>query len=392
MFQKLVSHNDDLARLVRRGYAVAFDSNCLIVRDVPYLDEQGQLQTGALVAKLEFVDQQRVIQTDHQVYFAGGVPHGADAKPIANLGGGLCGIPLRDASADVVVQRSFSNKPVGAGRYEDFFHKIETYVAIISGPAIERHPNATPLTFRAVEQVVEDSVFKFHDTLITRASLGDLAGLFKDDVVAVIGLGGTGAYILDFLIKTPVREIRAFDHDSFHVHNAYRSPGRVEEGEFGMTKAKIYESRYDNFRHGLLVRHLRVDRSAEAEVSGVTFAFVSVDKGSSRAEVFDLLIQLGIPFIDAGMGLSRKHGPLSGMARMTYFAPDRAAEVRDMGLAQLADTPDDLYRDNIQISELNALNACLAVIKFKQLRGFYFEAEQYFHAIFGIEDLSVTRL
>lgn len=392
MFQKLVSHNDDLARLVRRGYATAFDSNCLIVRDVPYLDEKGQLLTGALVAKLEFVDQERVIQTDHQVYFAGGVPHDAGGRPIANLGGSTCGFPLSEACADVIVQRSFSNKPVGTGRYDDFFHKIETYVAIISGPAMERHPTSTPLTFRSVEQNVEDSVFKFHDTLTTRAGLGDLARLFKDDVVAIIGTGGTGAYILDFLVKTPVREIRAFDHDSFHVHNAYRSPGRVEEGELGTPKARVYESRYENFRRGLSVRQLRIDRTSAGELDGVTFAFVSVDKGSSRAEVFDLLIQLGIPFIDAGMGLSRKHGPLSGMARMTYFAPDRAADVRDMGLAQLADTLDDLYRDNIQISELNALNACLAVIKFKQLRGFYFEAEQDFHAIFGIEDLSVTRL
>jgi Domain of unknown function (DUF6791)/ThiF family len=392
MFQKLVSRNDDLARLVRRGYAVAFDSNCLIIRDIPYLDEKGELQAGALVAKLEFVDQERVIQTDHQVYFAGAAPYGADGKPIPNLGGGRCTIALSASSADVVVHRSFSNKPIGTGRYDDFFHKIETYVAIISGPAVALHPDATPLTFRVKEQMVETSVFKFHDTLTTRAGLGDLAPVFRDDVVAVIGTGGTGSYIVDFLVKTPVREIRAFDHDTFHVHNAFRSPGRLEERELGEAKAKVYQNRYENFRHGLTVKWSRIDATSADEFRGVTFAFVSVDKGSSRAEVFELLIRLGIPFIDVGMGLSRKHGPLSGMARVTYFAPERAAEVRELGLAQLADSPEDLYRDNIQISELNALNASLAVIKFKQLRGFYFEAERYHHAVFGIEDASVTRL
>ena len=46
--------------------------------------------------------------------------------------------------------------------------------------------------------------------------------------MAVIGLGGTGAYVLDFFVKTPVREIRAFDLDAFHVHNAFRSPGRLK--------------------------------------------------------------------------------------------------------------------------------------------------------------------
>ncbi len=70
MFQKLVSRNPDLGRLVERGYAVAFDSNCLVVRDIPYLDQQGVLKTGAIVAKLVFVDEEQVQQDDHQIYFA----------------------------------------------------------------------------------------------------------------------------------------------------------------------------------------------------------------------------------------------------------------------------------------------------------------------------------
>ena len=51
-------------------------------------------------------------------------------------------------------------------------------------------------------------MFKFHDTLTSRAEITDLSAKFDDDVVAVIGLGGTGAYVLDFLVKTAVREIR----------------------------------------------------------------------------------------------------------------------------------------------------------------------------------------
>jgi hypothetical protein len=58
VFQKLVSRNDDIKRLIEKGYAVAFDSNCLIVRDIPYLDATGALQWGAFVAKIVFVDDQ----------------------------------------------------------------------------------------------------------------------------------------------------------------------------------------------------------------------------------------------------------------------------------------------------------------------------------------------
>jgi hypothetical protein len=390
VFHKLVSHNDDLRRLVEKGYAVAFDSNCLVVRDIPYLDHNRALRIGGIVAKLEFIDSERVKQTDHQIFFAGSMPHGLDGNPISNLGGGPAQIALSEASKDVVVERSFSNKPKTTGAFQDFFEKIESYVGIISGPAIELH-GANPYTFRAVKEVVdEESVFKFNDTLTSRAEITDLSAKFKNDIVAVIGLGGTGAYVLDFLVKTPVREIRAFDLDPFHVHNAFRSPGRLEPTELGKTKADVYRSRYDNFRTGLTIIPKFIDASCAEDLDGVTFAFVCVDKGSSRAAIFDLLIAKGIHFIDVGMGLSRKKGPLNGMLRVTYYSPEHAQQLRDKGLVELTDNTDNLYRTNIQISELNALNACLAVIRFKQLRGFYFEELSHYHLLFEIGDLKIV--
>ena len=389
MFRKLVSHNPDLAQLVERGYAVAFDSNCLVIRDIPYLDAHGQLRTGAIVAKLVFVDQERVAQDDHQVYFAGDHPHQLDGTPITNLAGGRATIQLSQACADVVVQRSFSNKPVPAGRFENFLHKIESYVSIISGPAIERF-EATPYTFRVSEEGAANDIFKFQDTMTSRAQIGDLGAKLVDDVVAVIGLGGTGAYLLDGLVKTRVREVRGFDGDAFHVHNSFRSPGRLEEGELGKPKADVYRGRYENYRHGLRLETRYVDETSADALEGVTFAFVCVDKGTARAAIFDLLISLGIPFIDVGMGLNRKHGPLNGQLRVTYYSVEDAAKMRDMGLAELTDAPENLYRANIQIGELNALNACLALIRFKQIRGFYAEEEPYKHLLFGIGDLHLV--
>jgi hypothetical protein len=176
VFQKLVSHNSDLRRLVEKGYAVAFDSNHLVIRDIPYLDSDRKLQIGAIVAKLEFIDQERVTQTDHQIFFAGSVPHGLDGTPIPNLAGGPTQLILSQASKDVVVQRSFSNKPKVTGTFPNFFEKIESYVAIISGPAIDLHnPDPYPYTFRAVKEIVADPIFKFHDTLTSRTEITDLS-------------------------------------------------------------------------------------------------------------------------------------------------------------------------------------------------------------------------
>jgi hypothetical protein len=390
MFAQLVSRNDDLRRLVDKGYALAADPNhYLVVRDIPYLDDQGNLRTGGIVMKFVDAGEDRVVQDDHQIFFAGGVPHGLDGRPIPNLGGGPTTLPLSEASADVKVERSFSNKPQGTGKFADFFHKVESYVAIISGPAVEKH-GANPLTFRVVESAPSQSPFKVRDTLTSRAEIGDLAAKFHDDVVAVIGLGGTGGFLLDLLVKTPVREVRGFDADEFYVHNAFRSPGRLDLGEVGRGKAEVYQARYDNFRTGMSIRHKLIDASCAEDLKGVTFAFVSVDKGSARAGVFELLIALGIPFIDVGLGLDRRRGALSGMLRATYYPLERARELRDRGLAELVDRPDDIYRSNIQIGELNALNACLAIIRFKQLRGFYFEEQPYCHLLFGVGDLSLV--
>ncbi len=382
MLIELANHNDDIRRLFDKGYALRIDGACLVVRDIPYLDSQHALQFGAIVTKLKYIDRFRVEQDDHQIYFAGSAPYGLNSQPIPNLAGGPTTILL--SKTDVVVQRSFSNKPEGG--FANFFDKIEHYVRVISGPAITLH-GADPLTFRVDTEVTAGSVFKFQDTLTSRAEIGDLAAVFKQEVIAIVGLGGTGSYLLDFFVKTPVKEIRAFDGDAYHVHNAFRSPGRLDEDDLGKGKSEVCHRRYENFRDGLVLHQKYVGNASTADFDGVTFAFVCVDKGSARAEIFDLLIGMRIPFMDVGMGLDRKQGALSGTLRATFYAADSATKVRDMQLAEMVDDPDDIYRTNVQIAELNALNACLAVIRYKQLKGFYFDDNASYHLLMGVGNL-----
>jgi hypothetical protein len=392
VFHQLVSHNADIWQLVDKGYAVAFDSNYLVIRDIPYLDQELKLQIGSIVTKYVSVDNKKIVPEDHQIFFTGTLPHNLNGEPIPHLGGGPAQLALSESCNDVIVQRTFSNKPKVNGQfkdYKDFFEKIESYAGIISGPAIEKY-GVSPYTFRAVKDIIPDTIFKFHDTLTSRAEITDLAAKFKSDIVAVIGLGGTGAYLLDFLVKTPVKEIRGFDHDLFHVHNGYRSPGHVDESQFGKTKATVCLERHANFRHGLTISNKRIDNSCTDDLDGVTFAFVCVDKGSSRAEIFDLLIRKRIPFIDVGMGLRRKDDALNGMLRTTYYSAEVGEVLRGKGLAELTDAPENIYRTNIQIGELNAMNACLAIIKFKQIRGFYFEEIPFFNLLFELADLKIV--
>ncbi len=388
MLQTLASHNDDIRRLIEKGYAVSYDSKYLVVRDIPYLDQQGALKKGAIVTQLEFIDQTKVKQKNHQVSFAGSAPHGLNGAPIPNMGDTAHQVRLSGVSSDVVVERQFSVKP--AKGYKDFFDKIDRYVTVISGPAMARH-ETTPLTFNVYGDGHEDSVFKFHDTLTSRAEISDLVIPFKDEIVAIIGLGGTGGYVLDSMVKTPVKSIRAFDADGFHVHNAFRSPGRLTKSELGKSKAQVLAGRYRNFRKGLSIHTKFIDESCEKDLKGVTFAFVCVDKGSSRDAIHALLISMGIPFIDVGMGLNRKRGPISGGLRTTYFSAANAGKVSAEKLVPIHDDPDDIYKTNIQIAELNALNASLAVIAYKKTLGFYVDDEPFYNMLISLGDMRTPR-
>jgi molybdopterin/thiamine biosynthesis adenylyltransferase len=394
MLKTLVSRNPDLELLLKKGYALTVDSGHLIVRDIPYLDSEGQLQWSALASKLVYEDQAKVRPSNHQMYFAGPRPFGLDGEPVRGLGGGEGALVLSERCNDIKMRQLFSHKLKENGQfrdYVDYFEKVESYVTMICAPAMNKF-GASPCTYNEYEEEVPNSVFKLRDTLTSRAEITDLAKLFEHDVVAIIGLGGSGSYLLDFLVKTPVKEIRAFDADDFFVHNAFRSPGRVDttEGrELRKSKAEVYFQRYENFRHGLNVKPLYIDETAGEEFEGVTFAFVAVDKGSSRQRIFDLLIAMKIPFIDVGMGLKRQSGPISGMVRTTYFAEGDQANTRAKGLVPEADRPDDVYKSNIQISELNALNAALAMLKFKQIRGFYCGPAASDHMLFTLDNLSL---
>jgi hypothetical protein len=96
------------------------------------------------------------------------------------------------------------------------------------------------------------------------------------------------------------------------------------------------------------------------------FVFVSVDDGPSRLHIVDWLSSNSIPFVDCGMGLNRSLVGLNGVVRITGV--DRAAFDRTVHTPYLptANLAGGEYRRQGQIAELNALNAALAVLRFKQ--------------------------
>ncbi len=102
--------------------------------------------------------------------------------------------------------------------------------------------------------------------------------------LAIIGLGGSGGYVLDFVAKTNVREIHLFDGDVFLQHNAFRAPSAVSLQELDVRPKKVdYFARlYGQMRRGIFTHPDYVTEENVENLAGFDFAFICVDKPAVR--------------------------------------------------------------------------------------------------------------
>ncbi len=126
----------------------------------------------------------------------------------------------------MAIHHTFSAKPKPNDAYPNYYEQVTTYVAIISGPAQRIDETFSAKTF-PVNRPDEDSdePFNYIDTATSRAEIVEVTKKLKLRKIVILGLGGTGSYVLDLVAKTPVREIHLYDGDTFYQHNAFRSPG-----------------------------------------------------------------------------------------------------------------------------------------------------------------------
>ncbi len=112
--------------------------------------------------------------------------------------------------------------------------------------------------------------------------------------------------------------------------------------------------------------------------------FICMDKGAPKVPLIERLEARGVPFIDGGMGINLVDDALQGMVRVTTSTPAKRDHVRQrVSLANPA--VDDAYHHNIQIADLNCLNAALAVMRWKKHCGFYHDLEREHHSTLSID-------
>ena len=342
----------------------------LCVSEVPYVNKRKEIGRGVLVTPLVLSGDRAERPEDHTIHFCGEYPCDKDGHPIESIRNQSGSNPLMEG---LTVDHMFSSKP--SDGYPDYYEKITAYVRIIEHPAQAIDPSVSARTFNPIKDDDEGrGPFKYLDTNSSRAGIGAISEKLENVKVGIIGLGGTGSYVLDFVSKTPVKEIHLFDDDVLLQHNAYRMPGvsafgilNEESSGEKITKVEHLCAKYSKIRSGIVPHREKVIGEAMETVLGMDFVFLCIDVGSVKKGVVEKLLENSIPCIDVGIGVNKVDTSLMGHIRTTVI--DK--EGKYLERISFEEERDDEYNRGIQIAEINALNAAHAVIRWKKVYGFY---------------------
>lgn len=379
MLQQQINRSSDLKRLRDEGFEIEVKSGHLIVHHIPYVNSNREVKIGKLISTLSLNNDVTITPDNHVIHFMGEEPCNKDGSVITAIQHANPNQTLFDG---IVLNFSFSNRPPNG--YDNYYEKVVRYIEIISSQAKSIHPEVTAKTFKTIVDIEEESVFNYIDTNSSRANIDQINSKFKRQRIGIIGLGGTGSYVLDLVAKTPVDEILLFDDDIFLQHNAFRSPGApsVESLDEQHKKVDYFASIYSKMRKGIIAYAEKVTEANIEMLKGLSYVFVCIDSNSARGIIISRLKHFGISFIDVGLGVEIADDSLMGIVRVTVGTPTKFDHIPNrIGTEEALDNE---YSTNIQIADLNALNAVMAVLKWKKLCGFYKDLKEEHHSTYTI--------
>ena len=209
----------------------------------------------------------------------------------------------------ISIKKGGKDNPEDDGSVWDLIHR---YAKQIVGAV-------SAASYSETHSFVKPGPFKIPNTFEARAALGPVQDRIRDQRIAIIGLGGTGAYVLDLMAKTPVPEIHLLDTDEVEWHTFMRAPGAPTTVEIEslrsnpLTKVAYYHSKYASLREGIYPHAIRIDSPSTLgeflSSHPVDFAFVCIDQNKDsdtprQDVVYESLSEAKIPFIDSGVSIT----------------------------------------------------------------------------------------
>jgi hypothetical protein len=141
---------------------------------------------------------------------------------------------------------------------------------------------------------------------------------------------------------------------------------------------------YSKMRLGIIAHEAYVGIDNIEVLREMDFVFLCLDRGTAKRFVVGKLEEFGISFVDVGMGVYASEGSLGGVLRTTTSTPAKRDHFRTRVPFSDGDGENE-YAQNIQIADLNALNAAMAVIKWKKLFGFYLDFDHEHYSAYTID-------
>lgn len=382
---RLSPDSPSLERLRNEAYSLRLGNGYLVVDDVPYLKQDGTVDRTSIVMSADIGPHGPDSPASHVVFVTGHQPHDERGEAL----GGVTSHRKTFAQDVPEVLWQVSRKPP-SGHYDTFYDKVVTLVRVLSNCAQRVQPEAVPQTGRAFTLLPEESVFLYSDTYSTRAGILLHSQKLSRLRVAIVGLGGTGSFVLDFISKTHLREIHLYDADVFSTHNAFRRPGPTPVDVFDPTaggferpmKVKILADEAATMRRGVVAHPVRVDATNAADLAEFDFVFICMDASEDKRALVEVLMGANVPFSDTGLGLTASDTGLRGQVRATTYRPGSTFDYE--GALSYEREHDDVYSSNVQVAELNALAAVMAVVKFKQMFGLFDDDRGALHSVYSV--------
>jgi len=367
--------------LRNEGYNLCVNGAFLLVNDIPYVNARREIQRGMLIFQLNLTADVAMVPPDHTAYFSGDTPCDSQGQPLVSI---INNSEKKELMPELIAHHYFSAKP-RSGAYTDYYEKVTLYVAMLSGHAQVIDPYVTAQTYAPMVAVEEESAFVYIDTASSRAGIAAQTEKFRGLKIALVGLGGTGAYILDQLAKMPVKQIHLYDGDILHQHNAFRFPGAVPFStlERALKKVDYLHETYSQLHRGIVPHPCMITAENVEQLKSFDYVFLSVDLADVRAMVVNQLQGTSTSIIDVGMGVHIVNDTqkIWGACRVTALTQKHHKHgISTLPLTENADV--GAYRSNIQIADLNALNAMLAIGMWKRLCGFYVDSTGALHSTY----------
>ena len=295
--KRVLAIDPALSDLQEAGHNLEIRDMYLLVHGVCYLNEADDVKTdGILFLGLNLDTNGGPIHPDsgdHTIFFAGEQPRRKGGGKISVLGittqanvlSGISNSHQLSARPDRYDQEQWFKK------YSD---KIKHYVDLIS-----RHVGNEEDCQQARTGMDEVVLSQSHDTYDWRPYFRypDMHSMRhgttiinyrpKDQKIAIIGLGGTGSYILDLLAKNPIAEIHIYDDDCLKIHNAFRSPGAADKLILDKKPKKVayYKTAYSKMNKRIQSHAYKITEANLHKLDDKNFVFLCLDQNGAKARI-----------------------------------------------------------------------------------------------------------